>query len=56
MIPFAATNAVIVDGDGDGKFRAAMAKPRAAAVEDLWVPPHLGPDDCNPIETRTRPK
>jgi hypothetical protein len=56
MIPFAATNAVIVDADGDGKFRAAMAKPRAAAVEDLWVPPHLGPDDCNPIEARTRPK
>jgi hypothetical protein len=55
MIPFAATNAVIVDADGDGKFRAAMAKPRANAVEDLWIPPHVGPNDCNPLESRVRP-
>jgi hypothetical protein len=55
MIPFAATNAVIVDADGDGKLRAGMAKPRAAAVNDVWVPPHPGPDDCNPLEDRARP-
>jgi hypothetical protein len=49
MIPFAVTNPVFVDADGDGIFRAAMAGPRAAAVHDVWVPPPPGPNDCNPL-------
>jgi hypothetical protein len=49
MIPFAVTNPVFVDADGDGMFRAAMAASRAAAVHDVWVPPPVGPNDCNPL-------
>jgi hypothetical protein len=54
MIPFAVTNAVFVDADGDGIFRAALMAPRAAAVHDVWVPPPVGPNDCNPL-ARPRP-
>lgn len=54
MIPFGVTNPVFVDADGDGIFRAAMMAPRAAAVHDAWVPPPLGPNDCNPL-ARQRP-
>ena len=54
MIPFAVTNPVLVDADGDGMFRASMAAPRAAAVHDVWVPPPVGPNDCNPL-ARPRP-
>jgi hypothetical protein len=49
MIPFAVTNPVFVDADGDGVFRATMAATRAAAVHDVWVPPPIGPNDCNPL-------
>ena len=49
MIPFATTNPVFVDADGDGKFRAQMTATRAAAVQDAWVPPQNGPHDCNPL-------
>ena len=49
MIPFAVTNPIFVDADGDGQFRAAMSASRAAAVHDFWVPPQPGPHDCNPL-------
>ena len=49
MIPFAVTNPIFVDADGDGLFRADMSAPRAAAVHDVWVPPPVGPNDCNPL-------
>ncbi len=49
MIPFAVTNPVFVDADGDGVFRAGMSAARAAAVHDVWVPPPVGPNDCNPL-------
>jgi hypothetical protein len=49
MIPFAITNPLFVDFDGDGAFRAAMSATRAAAVKDVWVPPPIGPNDCNPL-------
>jgi len=56
MIPFAVTNPVFVDADGDGVFRAGMSAARAAAVRDVWVPPPLGPNDCNPLAgLRPRP-
>jgi hypothetical protein len=57
MIPFAVTNPVFVDGDGDGLFRASMTAARAAAVHDVWVPPPVGPNDCNPLApTGTHPR
>jgi hypothetical protein len=49
MIPFAVTNPLYVDGDGDGVFRAPMSAIRAAAVDDKWVPRPPGPSDCNPL-------
>jgi hypothetical protein len=49
MIPFAITNPLFVDYDGDGAFRADMSVTRAAAVKDVWVPPPVGPNDCNPL-------
>ncbi|HSZ82626.1 MAG TPA: CehA/McbA family metallohydrolase [Polyangia bacterium] len=55
MIPFATTNPVFVDFDGDGKFRAQMNAARAAAVQDSWVPPQNGPHDCNPLSELVPP-
>jgi hypothetical protein len=55
MIPFAVTNPVFVDADGDGVFRAGMSAARAAAVHDTWVPPPVGPNDCNPLAGVRRP-
>jgi len=54
MIPFAVTNAVLVDADGDGLYRAGMQASRAAAVHDHFVPPPDGPNDCNPLATLRR--
>ncbi len=55
MIPFATTNPIFVDADGDGKFRAQMMAARAAAVQDSWVPPQNGPHDCNPLSELVPP-
>ncbi len=55
MIPFATTNPIFVDADGDGKFRAQMMAARAAAVQDAWVPPQNGPHDCNPLSELVPP-
>ena len=56
MIPFAVTNAILVDADGDGVYRASVQAARAAAVNDHWVPPPDGPSDCNPLSPLgTRP-
>jgi hypothetical protein len=52
MIPFAVTNPLFVDADGDGIFRAPMLAVRAAALHDRWVPPPTGPNDCNPLAGR----
>jgi hypothetical protein len=52
MIPFAVTNPLFVDADGDGIFRASMVAARAAALRDTWVPPPVGPNDCNPLAGR----
>jgi hypothetical protein len=55
MIPFAVTNPILVDADGDGQFRAGMSASRAAAVRDVWVPPQAGPQDCNPLSGNPPP-
>jgi hypothetical protein len=55
MIPFAVTNPVFVDADGDGVFRAGTSAARAEAVHDTWVPPPVGPNDCNPLSVLRPP-
>ena len=55
MIPFAVTNPVLVDADGDGVYRAPMATARAAAVTDQWVPRPAGASDCNPLSSALPP-
>jgi hypothetical protein len=48
MIPFAVTNPVFVDADGDGLFKAETLRAPAPPLDDHGVPPPPYPADCDP--------
>ncbi len=50
MIPFAVTNPVLIDADGDGRFRAVNQPITFPPAPDVWIPSPFpeGPPDCDP--------
>jgi hypothetical protein len=48
VIPFAVTNPVLVDVDGDGRFRAKLQPAAMPDRPDVISPADLGGEDCFP--------